>query len=456
MFKNTKAFILILPSVLLLNCGKYSSQQEQPSDAKEEIIENTSGSTLAIGRGFNSHSQETRGQCVENGNLVYKGYPSQMVSYELKEIQSFDQLSKSMSIHAAGKFGSGIYGGSASFSYFESSDFTAYSSYLMVHVKVINSDRALETHRLKDWAQQLYHQEGEQAFFEACGDGFVSQQTEGGEFFAIVEFRAKSEEHKKDVQTKIRASGGSWSFAGNFHENLKELSKIAETEVKMIRVGGRGALPGFGNPGQAQYDDLLAYSLRFPEQVAPGRDQAWVTHYTVEDYGIVPNFVIPSPNLLTQKSVIERLGEKKFTLRAIDNQITYILRNSNEFFDVNESLLQQASNQITRNLNLIRIAAQKCLQNPFVEGACQEPENLTLTDITWPEWEGTGMDERFEYARRWGVFLGIITEDIANTLRTQKKTIYYKSQNPRSGFQSIGDELRSREAMNFLPLAPPY
>src|SRR5690606_24472867 len=151
------------------------------------------------------------------------------------------------------------------------------------HVKVVNNDMALVEHALTPEAQKILATDREQ-FFDTCGDAFVSQKTEGGEFYAVVEFKSRSKEHKKKVQAKIRASGGTWRLGANVQQIMESLAQIAETNVRLIRFGGSGALPELGSPEDGEYSSLIDYALGFPAIVAPGNDKAWVIAYTVEDY----------------------------------------------------------------------------------------------------------------------------------------------------------------------------
>lgn len=432
----------------LYGCG---GPQGSASEAEESVIENPHGSALEIGRGFDSHSSSTKGKCVELGATETRGgTASQQVSFEVREVNSFQSLAKLMSLSGSGSFGSGIYSTSASFKFFESSDFTTYNTYLMVHVKVVNTDVALKEHVLTAGAKQALAA-GPDAFHKVCGDSFVSQRSEGGEFYAVVSFKSKSEDHKREIVSKVRAHGGLWSASGTFQESMSALSQIAETDVEIIRYGGVGALPDFS--GDQDYDGLVSYALGFPDVVKPQGGKPWVIGYTVESFDIVPGFSVPTPDYTEQREAIERLAEIKLTQRSYANRVQYILQNEAEFAGVDAPALQQASNQYNANLNAVGLQAKKCLSAPQVDGNCAVPTNLAMPVVIWPVWKvgGATISDRCEAGRRWARKLGIIDAELHRELALMDWTVYFNSSDPHSGFANMSRCDETPEAFSHLP-----
>lgn len=436
--------LLALPA-----CGGGESESEDPSSSEETVIDNPHGSALEIGRGFASHSASTRGKCIVPGALAPRaGSSAQQVSFEMREVQSFQSLAKLMSLSGNGRFGSGIYGTSASFKFFESSEFTSYNTYLMIHVKVVNTDLALKEHLLTPAAKQALTA-GNDAFRKLCGDGFISQRSEGGEFYAVVEFKTKSEAHKKEVVAKIRSHGGLWSAGADFKQSMQSLSQIAETDVEIIRHGGIGALPGLGGSG---YSGLVDYALSFPTIVSPQGGNPWVIGYTVEDYDVVPGVVVPTPDLSTQRSAVDLMGDMKLTQRSYQNRVQYILRNQDEFQNVDPEALQAASNVYNDNLNKLELQAKRCLASPEVEGACTVPTDLVMPNVVWPTWDnGLSVMDRCELGRRWAVHLGILDAAGARTFQLQDWTVYFMTTDPHSGFASASSCDETPQMLQHLP-----
>ena len=382
---------------LLSSCGNESA--EKPASRLSEVqIENSSGSALAIGRGVDTFAYNTKGKCVLppgryniNGEDVEiklekrSGSDGQAVSFGLKEVQSFESLAESMSVNSAASFSSGIYNGSASASYFKSSNYNGFSSYLLVHVKVVNSDDALNFHYLTPDAKRLYGSgttEEIKSFQQACGDSFISQKTTGGEFYAIVEFRTTSREHKERVSAKLRAGSGVWGAGGSFKRNMQSLASLAEMDIKMIRVGGAGPLPQIDDQDE-KFKGLIDYALNFPASVGQSGNP-WTVQFTSEEYTNIPSLSLPNPDLVLQKQNLEDLAVRKRAQKSLLNEVHYILANPSQFKEFDASLLGRVENDLASNLSKINTAANMCLQNPSDIRNCTAPLLIEI-DFTWPE-----------------------------------------------------------------------
>ena len=73
-------------------------------------------------------------------------------------------------------------------------------------------------------------------FHEVCGDQFINAVEYGGEFFAVLEFRATSESQRKTLEVAIEAAGSGGAWSGDAKVKLKEtISKLAEHSQLTIR-----------------------------------------------------------------------------------------------------------------------------------------------------------------------------------------------------------------------------
>ena len=300
----------------------------------------------------------------------------------MREVESYQHLKESLNVTASGAFNSGIYGGSAKASYFSSSDLNQFSTFMLVHVQVSNLTQGLTKYELTDAAKRVKHDQ--QAFFRLCGDSFVSAVTTGGEFYAVVEFKSRSEEQRKEISAKVRGSAGVWSFSGSFEQKMAYFSQFVETNIKIIRVGSTGDLPNLADADQG-VSSLIAYATKFPTYVSTESKKAYPYSVTYEDYGVVDDFAQTPIDLQIQKQVLDELAEKKFHANYMQSKVNYILLNPDQFTNIDTQELNQSIDALSSITNQLNAAATKCFNHPFDDNGCVLPTGLPWPQISWPK-----------------------------------------------------------------------
>lgn len=360
-----------------VGCGANDSNADKPKQTKfGSIIEVQPGTTLLVGRGFNSVRAEVLGDCVERGALTTIGGNAQTTRFSMKQIESVEDLKESLSVSASGSFGYGVYSGSAKASYMKSKDFSSNSSYLLVSVRVENQTEVLDAYKFTDSARALLKADKRTEFLARCGDEFVAAKTTGGEFTAIVEFMSKTEEQKEKISSSIKGSGGTWNVAADFKSSMEKLSKVSETKVTILRVGGSGELPNF--------NDLVATALTFPNSITT--NNAWPYSVTTVSYDAVLDNdpTLPRPiNLRQAQRFFEQVSSAYLSLIKVRNDINYVLKNQNQFQNVDVNGLNAAQATLDAEISKVESAPNRCFDAPDAPDNCSVPA-FTIPQVAYP------------------------------------------------------------------------
>ncbi len=370
--KNTFSTACIL--AFLSACGPGDKEAVHDNSSPEaqsktlSVLELERGSTILLGRGFNSVSSLELGDCIVRGDTETLGGNGQKVTFLMHKVDSLEALTETLGISASASFKSGIYKGSAKAAFASSESVTSHSSYLLVTVRVENQTDVLKTYKYTEDAKALLKRSRSE-FIKSCGDEFVAAKTTGGEFTAIVEFKSRTAEEKQKIEAQIKASGGTFKVAGDFKQSLSKFSAHSENKITILKTGGVGALPNL--------DDLMKVALEFPNSIS--ERNAWVYTVTTIPYSAVldgqnENPPLPRPiELKQQQGFLEQLFKLKMTLIKLKNDALYILQNQNQFKDVNTASLNEAQKMISKSLDNVETAPKRCFDSPENIEFCTMP-----------------------------------------------------------------------------------
>ena len=245
---------LLVGTLGLAGCVAATDTPERAlEDEAEEALGSTSQAVLEThdfddqlmtwGMGYNSGTGESTGAyCLSafGAPEATSGSQGQIVDFQIKVVESQEELEKHLGVSASGSgsFGWGSVSASAKFS----SDYkmNSYSLYVVASTRVVNSTKWIRPTRLNEYSEQQYINDFEE-FTRRCGDQFLTGITAGGQFFAVFELQTKSEEEKTEFDASISASGaGSWSASAQFSSALHNVTRNKQWTVKSFQVGGVG------------------------------------------------------------------------------------------------------------------------------------------------------------------------------------------------------------------------
>jgi hypothetical protein len=345
-----------------------------------DIFAPVTGTDLLLGSGYNSLSGESGADCIERTTLLTGAsnpVPSsntvcsasgQCVDFDLSKISSAKDLRSALGLDAKASFGFGPYSGEASFSYFEDNKFTENNLYIFVKVKVTNLTERLSSFNFTQDAHNLLASDPAQ-FLESCGDTFISARTTGGEFTAVIKIETTSEQNKRDIDVKLRASGISWSANASVESALTKISHSNNVSVKMFKRGGIGSLPA--------HDDIQTvfdFARRFPVLV---QNSASPIPYllTSTSYKAVLGRPQKNTSLLKQTKILEKIAENRDVAFESWGSVDFILMNPKQFESFKLNDLQKYRSDLDGIVKELYQAAEDCEI---------DPANCALPAVTWP------------------------------------------------------------------------
>ncbi len=319
-----------------------------------------STSTL-IGSGYDSISSEIRGDCVDRSEEMITvlgdsmNTSGQSTTYDFRQAATVSELRKELNIDANASFGIGIYSGSASAHFFESSANNSLSSYLIVDVTVINQTETLSKKKLTEFAKGKLADH--KKFRRACGDLVVISRRTGGKFTAIVRFSAKSEEYKRQMDATLSAKVSSYySGSINFHQMLASLSTASDFNINIIRKGDHNELPNLNL--------LDNYAREFPKMVDRETGSPWPIEIITTDYDTVEGYDSDErfDNSIA-RDTLELLANARDIALLARNDIVLALINPEAFGDINKDAAIKDQSILNNYLNQLSELAHKCAED---------------------------------------------------------------------------------------------
>ncbi len=380
-FPNTKPFFLAMG--LMLSCGPV-----KPSGSSS--VQNTPGEdpnvALLLGQGYNSVNNTVKGHCVELGLLQTQSgqITGSNAEYRLLEITSEKSLRENLNVSASASIKGGLFGGgSGRFSFVSSVNKNSASRYVLVHARVSNQMALASSFTFKNNAASLLKQGNQKAFFDQCGNEFVHGRRTGGEFYALFEYEFSSSEEEKKFSAAIKASGAGWKASSEVSSEMAKFSMSAKVQVKMLRLGGNGALP--------EVSDLQDYGRKFTDLASSASGSPVTLELITKDYsGVEPIDLSLNPALLErQQFVISDLAKNRDDAREALATIRYVRKNSSNFQPYSAADLGAGEVAMTSYLNLQNDAAVACFQD--IWGNCKLPESaFPQVNLPARRWERSG------------------------------------------------------------------
>lgn len=355
-------FKLLVLGSLLVSCGPRTESYLRNAPGEDPDV------PLILGQGYNTVNNTVKGNCVVLGPLVTQGgqITGSSAEYRLLEITSEQSLRENLSVSASASIKGGLFGrGSGRFSFVSSVNKNSASRYVLVHARVSNQMDLASNYTFTPGALSLLKQGKQKSFYDQCGNEFVSGRRTGGEFFALFEYEFSSSEEERKFSSAVKASGTGWKASGEVNSEMSKFNVTAKVQVKMLRLGGSGALP--------EVTDLQDYGRKFPVLVSAATGNPLTLELITKDYsGVEPIDSELNPALLErQQFVINDLAKNRDDAREALNTIRYIRKNSGDFQPYSPEALSASEVSLTTYLNAQNDAAVACFQD--IWNSCKLP-----------------------------------------------------------------------------------
>jgi hypothetical protein len=319
---------------------------------------------MGFGAGFDSVSEDVRGDCVvprEPQSSIGQG---QDVTFSMEVITDSSQLARKLSVSASASLKVGVGGGSAKAKFVTEQKLNSYSTFLLLHVTVTNATQRLRDVRLSDSARKLLATGKPNEFRKMCGDEFVVGVTTGGEFIGMIKIESTSEQRKREITAKARASGLTWKASAEFEHAVSSMAEHYNMSAVVFQKGGQTSIP-------VEPAEMIQRAKEFPTLVAG--EKSFPYSATFQPYDVLD---LPEVNLVdvqVQRETIDKLAKMSMAYRDMAENIEYILCSPEQFVEFDRAELHARRNTFLEALNQIHDKASSCFANL---GACTYPTNL--------------------------------------------------------------------------------
>jgi hypothetical protein len=327
---------------------------------------------LEIGRGIDIITGAPRGDCVEPITTPEALTGQDNIQFQSNEITSINELNTALGVSASAQFNGGFGGASASASFAQSLSVQEYSFFYFVRASVAIKGGSLKAVHLKSEYLTLLRAGTPAAlkhFRDLCGDGYISEFAEGGEFEAIVRIGTKTRKEREDISASFSGSTSFASGAAAFSSQLEKYARTNDVRISTYRRSGNGqpiAITAADIQNQASTLPAIAKSGPIPLRMGIFSYLTVVVDNSVGIQDLAEREIQISKLALFYNEITQRVSE-----------ITYIVDNPNEFYSNSLDLPQLVDEmkELQTDKAQIENFASKCIQNG---GAC------SFNDISLP------------------------------------------------------------------------
>ncbi|MEH1801099.1 MAG: hypothetical protein V7L13_18390 [Nostoc sp.] len=314
-----------------------------------------SGELVALGRGYDSFKNETRGNSMQIPPTNISVSSGQSLVYELKEVKSYKEVCSELEISAAATFGLFGWQGNAKAKFAKECRLSSFFNCLIVRVTVTNEIRQLKDYYLRDEAVKLLEDENYSDFLRRYGDKFIAGIKTGGEFIGLMTFFSVSQNQQQAISAKLTSNSGKWETSVGFELALKECSENSLSRVTVVKLGGRGAVP--------RQSKLIEAALNFPNEVAEAPIHI---SFVTKDYDIPSNRPVNRRiDLDLQYNLLKQLVENQDKADSYFKDFHYALEHPKQFDNLDVGTTRKNIEGLEDILKSIKKEAWKILQSPF-------------------------------------------------------------------------------------------
>jgi hypothetical protein len=273
-------------------------------------------------------------------------------------INSVEEFEQALSVGVEIDVGVGLFGGSASFDYKSQCKVSKEATFVMVRITAINPYERLSEPKLDSEAWELLANKNYKRFKERFGDKWVSGQTTGLTFFGTVRIEASSKSKQEQIAADIEASYGFFaSGSASIDSSTSMKSSDHRIEIIVQQSGGEIHLCDsieklFESARQALVDARQGKAAPFAVQV--------------EDYAELklPDDDASALDLEFARIQLKKMLQQMHDLETKANDIEFVFRNRGWFEDFTDSVLNDAADSISDEINRVREAANVCSRDP--------------------------------------------------------------------------------------------
>lgn len=249
------------------------------------------------------------------------------IATEFNKVESFEQLTESLSVDARVESRFGLFDAESSLSFDKSLSLNSYSIFVYAVARVERAFEQVSNPTYKPEAIQLLKQPGGPAAFrEAYGDWFIRGIATGGQLLSIIEIRTKDEQQRKKIDADLKGSYG-YAVKGNLdmESKFEQIRQSSFMRVVLRQVGGTPV--NIQNPPEVfpKMQEWVAELENEASNKAVPYQVGWVSYKTVPVPGV--QWV----DLSMAEQNLDVLAEARKGYLGILADVQYVLANHDEF-----------------------------------------------------------------------------------------------------------------------------
>ena len=213
----------------------------------------TGYNTVTLQRTYNSAVEVERVQLAKGGFIS--------CNFKIKLCKSREEFFSSLSggVSASGSY-MGVEG-SASVKFLTETKITSLDSILIASVDAITDTENVINARFSEEGQKLLDAEDYARFVETYGTHYLRKIIVGGKMMLVMKFSSSSKERKRELDTKLGASTGTFGAEAEFSAKMQEIRESSSLEVSIYASGSNTELP------KQDIESCIQYAIDFAQSV---------------------------------------------------------------------------------------------------------------------------------------------------------------------------------------------
>ena len=316
---------------------------------------------MQVGKGYNLLTGDGLPSPAVTGTLtpVHMSGGQQVIS-QMKRIEDLETLHNSLnvSVDAGGSYMG--FSASAKVDFVSESNFTRYSTYLLVKVSVANAVLTFDDPVLTPDAEELVSTGNSARFRERFGDCFFSGIVRGGEYFAIVEISGSDEKEREETAVAIEAAYEAVVASVDLSVQIKTKKENSTSKLNVsMNVFQQGAI----DKTDQDIGQVMVKAKGFPPSVAG--DLAYPYALLIEDYRALrlPSDAFSPVDIENQRQVLLDPARKRFEFITLQNDIRHILKSPEDFESPDVVALRTAYDEVVAAINTMQRQASACTKD---------------------------------------------------------------------------------------------
>ncbi len=278
---------------------------------------------MEYGIGLDSPSGDTRNVGVLGTPTTIPNAGGSIVSFELSQISSDEDLQTSLGISASASGGVGLFSASASLDFAKKCHVHTSSVFLLVSVKVNLAFSQVRTPKIDPEAAAKLSEGNPTRFQEMYGDVFVRGMQTGGKFFAVVEVFTSSKSEQESLSVSLKGSYGLMSGSASFSSQFSQTLTSRSMKITCYHEGG--VVPV--EPTSLEDVQMVASTFAAGVEGHAVPYAVLLDKYTILDLPNPPNYI----DLEHQMDVLAYCAKQRNALWTAMNTVDYVLANPGQF-----------------------------------------------------------------------------------------------------------------------------